>query len=225
MTRGVVNRGSLTSLPLELIEHILSFLSWPGDLYPFLFTKKCLNPIAERVLYQNIGDLSAPRAVRLLLSLVNAPPARRELVKALALDFSNNRLLFALERLIYKVLRLLPRLRALSVEVSIHENRHRRLAWIFPLDTSFRLRSFATSIRCVFIIFFSAPPRMRSSVCKDAEPMRQVGPRPCCLPRVTTGDPRPRTTWHTTRIQFGSIHAPSLRPPTSRELPLGARRP
>ena len=158
MTWGVVNRGSVTPLPSELIEHILSSLSWPCDLYPLLFTNKCLNPIAERVLYRNIGDLSAPRAVQLLLSLVNAPLARRELVRALALDFSDNRVLFALERLIYKALGLLPRLRALSVEVSIHENRHRQLAWIFPRDASFRLRSFATSIRCVFIIHFSAPP-------------------------------------------------------------------
>jgi hypothetical protein len=47
------------------------------------------------------------------------------------------------------VLRLLPRLRSLNLEVSIHENRHRALAWIFPRDTPFRLLSFATSIRSV----------------------------------------------------------------------------
>jgi hypothetical protein len=168
----MVNRGSLTILPLELINHILSFLSWPSDLYPLLLINKCLNPVAERVLYCNIGDLSAPRAVRLLLSLVNASAARRELVKALAVDFSDNRVLFALELLIYKVLRQLPRLRALSVEVSIHENRHRPLAWIFPRDAPFRLRSFATSIRCVYHLL---PPLLCvPSSCEDAERKRRL---------------------------------------------------
>jgi hypothetical protein len=154
-----VKRGSLTSLPIELLDHILSFLPWPGHFYPLLFINKYLNVIAERVLYRNIGDLSAPRAVRLLLSLVNASAARCELVKALAVDFSDNKVLFALELLIYKVLRQLPRLRALSVEVSTYENRHRPLAWIFPRDASFRLRSFATSIRYVYHLH---PPHMRS---------------------------------------------------------------
>jgi hypothetical protein len=173
MSRSV-NPGSLTSLPLELIDHILSFLSWPGDLYPLLLTSRCLNSIAERLQYRNIGDLSAPRAVRLLLSLVNAPAARRELVKALAVDFSDNRVLFALELLIYKVLRLLPRLRALSVEVSIHENRQRALAWIFPRDAPFRLRSFSTSIRCVYHLL--PPLACILALCENAESRRQTAP-------------------------------------------------
>ena len=138
---------TLTTIPLELIDHTLSFLSWPNDLHSVLFVNKFLNPIAERTLYRNIGDLPAQRAVRLLLSLANAPAARCALVKTLSLDFSDNRVLFALELLIARVLRLLPRLRSLNVEVSIHENRHRALAWIFPRDAPFRLLSFATSIR------------------------------------------------------------------------------
>ena len=138
---------TLTTIPLELIDHTLSFLSWPNDLHSILFVNKFLNPIAERTLYRNIGDLPAQRAVRLLLSLANAPTARCTLVKTLSLDFSDNRVLFALELLIARVLRLLPRLRSLNVEVSIHENRHRALAWIFPRDAPFRLLSFATSIR------------------------------------------------------------------------------
>ncbi|KAF8495925.1 hypothetical protein F5888DRAFT_509673 [Russula emetica] len=138
---------TLTTIPLELIDHILSFLSWPNDLHSLLFVNKFLSPISERTLYRNIGDLPAQRAVRLLLSLANAPAARCALVKSLSLDFSDNRVLFALELLIARVLRLLPRLRSLNVEVSIHENRHRALAWIFPGDAPFRLLSFATSIR------------------------------------------------------------------------------
>ena len=82
--------------------------------------------------------------MRLLFSLANVPATRCELIKSLSLDFIENRVLFALERLIAKVLRQLPRLRSLSVEV--HENRYRALAWIFPRDAPFRLRSFATSI-------------------------------------------------------------------------------
>ncbi len=140
---------TLTTIPLELIDHILFFLSWPNDLYSVLFVNKFLNPVAERTLYRNIGDLPAQRAVRLLLSLANAPVARCALVKTLSLDFSDNRVLFALELLIARVLRLLPRLRSLNVEVSTHENRHRALAWIFPRDAPFRLLSFATSIRSV----------------------------------------------------------------------------
>jgi hypothetical protein len=145
-------RVTLMNLPLELIDHTLTFLSWPNELPPLLLVNTSLNPIAERILYRNISDLPAPRAVRLLLSLVNASAARCELVKSLALDFSDNRVLFALELLIAKVLRRLPRLRALNLEVSIHENRHRALAWIFPRDAPFRLTSFTTSIRCVLLL-------------------------------------------------------------------------
>lgn len=152
---------TLTTIPLELIDHTLSFLSWPNDLHSLLFVNKFLNPIAERTLYRNIGDLPAQRAVRLLLSLANAPAARCALVKTLSLDFSDNRVLFALELLIAKVLRLLPRLRSLNVEVSIHENRHRALAWIFPRDAPFRLLSFSTSIR--FLSFILLPLSMLTS--------------------------------------------------------------
>jgi len=140
-------RPTLMTLPLELIDHILTFLSWPHDLHPLLLVNKPLHPIAERILYRNIHGLPARRAVRLLLSLVNAPATRCELVKTLTLDFIENRVLVALELLIANVLRRLPRLRSLSVEVSVHENRYRALAWIFPRDAPFRLRSFATSIR------------------------------------------------------------------------------
>lgn len=143
----VIDHRALMTLPLELIDHILSFLSWPFDLYPLLLVNERLNSIAEQVLYRNIGELPAQRSVRLLLSLANAPTARCELVKALKVNFTENRVLFALEVLIAKVLGSLPRLRALEVEVSVHENKHRALAWIFPRDAPFRLRSFETSIR------------------------------------------------------------------------------
>ena len=146
-TMAMSKRAALMALPLELIDHILTFLFWPHDLHPLLLVSRSLNPIAERILYRNIGVLPARRAVRLLLSLANAPAARCELLKSLSLDFIENRVLFALELLIAKVLRRLPRLRSLSIEVSVHENRHRALAWIFPRDAPFRLRSFATSIR------------------------------------------------------------------------------
>lgn len=164
---------TLTTLPLELIDHILAFLTWPSDFHSLLFANKFLSPIAERILYRNIGDLPARRAVRLLLSLANAPATRCALVKSLSLDFSDNRVLFALELLIAKVLRLLPRLRTLNVEVSIHENRHRALAWIFPRDAPFRLLSFATSIRSVsfprgafsFFLFFASLRVMLTGFC------------------------------------------------------------
>jgi hypothetical protein len=149
MTVAMNKRTTLMTLPLELIDHTLTFLSWPNELHPLLRVNKSLSIITEQILYRNIGGLAAPCAVRLLLSLVNASAARCELVKSLSLDFNENRVLFALELLIAKVLKRLPRLRTLSVEVSIHENRHRALAWIFPRDAPFRLLSFATSIRCV----------------------------------------------------------------------------
>jgi hypothetical protein len=144
----VVEQSALMALPLELIDHILSFLSWPFDLHPLLLVNERLNSIAERALYRSIAELPPQRSVRLLLSLANAPMARRELVKALKVNFTENRVLFALELLIAKVLSSLPRLRALDVEVAVHENKHRALAWIFPRDAPFRLRSFETSIRC-----------------------------------------------------------------------------
>ena len=73
----MVRHTTLTTLPVELIDQILPFLSWPNHLYPLLFVDKFLNPIAERILYRNIGDLPAPRAVRLLLLLAKAHAARR----------------------------------------------------------------------------------------------------------------------------------------------------
>ena len=161
------HHGTLTALPLGLIDHILLFLSWPTDLRSLLLVSKSLNPIAERILYRDIGDLPAQRAVRLLLSLANAPVTRCALVESLSLDFSDNRVLYALELLIAKVLKLLPHLRSLNMEVSIHENRHRALAWIFPRDAPFRLFSFATSIRfSVFsaLSFFSLRVMMLSWV-------------------------------------------------------------
>lgn len=182
-------RTTLTALPLELIDHILAFLSWPTDIHSLLLVNKFLSPISERNLYRHIGDLPARRAVRLLLSLANAPATRCALVKSLSLNFSDNRVLFALELLIAKVLRLLPRLRSLNVEVSIHENRYRALAWIFPRDTPFRLRSFATSIRSVsfphpFLPFSS--PRVTLS---ELTMLWQARPRSSNLPRVSTRDP------------------------------------
>jgi hypothetical protein len=147
---------ALMALPLELIDDVLSFISWPFDLHPLLLVNHRLSSIAERALYRSLDKLPAQRSVRLLLSLANAPAARRELVKALKVNFAENRVLFALEQLIARVLGQLPRLRTLVVEVSVHENNNRALAWIFPRDAPFRLRSFETSIRCVcgFYLFF-----------------------------------------------------------------------
>ena len=144
----VLGHTASSSLPLELIDHSISFLSWPFDLHPLLLVNRRFSSIAERALYRNLDELPAQRSVRLLLSLANAPAARREFVKALKVNFTENRVLFALELLISKVLGLLPRLRTLIVEVSFHENKNRALAWIFPRDAPFRLRSFETSIRC-----------------------------------------------------------------------------
>jgi hypothetical protein len=90
---------------------------WPL-LYPLLFLVEFLSHITERILYRNVGDLPAPRAVR----PAKAPAARRQFVKGLSLNFTDNRVPFALELPITKVLRLLSRLRTLNVEVSVHEN-------------------------------------------------------------------------------------------------------
>ena len=153
--------GALTTLPLELIDHILSFLPWPFDLHSLLLVNQRLSPIAERALYRNLDELPPQRSVRLLLSLVNAPAARREFVKALKVNFTENMMLFALERLIAKVLGLLPRLRTLIVEVS---NENCALARIFPLDAPFRLRSFDTSIRYAWL--FCSPLFLRERTLK-----------------------------------------------------------
>jgi len=56
-------RATPMALPLELTDHILTFLFWPHDLHPLLLVSKSLNPIAERILYRNIGDHPARRAV------------------------------------------------------------------------------------------------------------------------------------------------------------------
>jgi len=136
----------LMALPLELIDHILTFLFWPHDLHPLLLVRKSLNSIAKR--YDNIPNLPSQYAVRLfkLLLLENAPATWCELLKSLLLNFIKNRVLFALELLIAKVLRRLLQLRSLSIGVSIHKHRHCALAWIFPTDAPFRLSLFATSI-------------------------------------------------------------------------------
>src|SRR5260221_4476501 len=46
------------ALPLELIKHTLTFLSWPYDLHPLLVSKS-LDPIARLILYCNTHDLPA----------------------------------------------------------------------------------------------------------------------------------------------------------------------
>ena len=70
----------------------------------------------------------------------NVPAARHKLIKALKVHLTENRVFFALELLIAKVLGSLPRLRTRDVGVSVHENKHRTLAWIIPWDTPFTFR-------------------------------------------------------------------------------------
>ncbi|KAF8258501.1 hypothetical protein EI94DRAFT_1754513 [Lactarius quietus] len=186
----VVGHSALTTLPLELIDHIISFLSWPFDIHPLLLVNERLSPIAERSLYRNLGELPAQRSVRLLLSLANAPAARREFVKALKVNFTENRVLFALEVLIAKVLGLLPRLRTLIVDVSVHENKHRALAWIFPRDAPFRLRSFETSIRLDpdLAAFLESQPEIRDLSLRGM-PVCSSSPftlQPSALPHLET---------------------------------------
>lgn len=72
--------------------------------------------------------------MRTLLSLANALATQCELLKSVWLDFIENRVLFVLDLLIAEVPRGPPRSRPLSVEVSVHENKHRALEWIFAGD-------------------------------------------------------------------------------------------
>lgn len=69
-----------------------------------------------------------------MLSLANALATQCELLKSVMLDFIENRALFALDVLIAEVPRGPLRSRSLSVEVSVHKNRHRAPEWIFPGD-------------------------------------------------------------------------------------------
>ncbi|KAF8258498.1 hypothetical protein EI94DRAFT_1815209 [Lactarius quietus] len=76
--------------------------------------------------------------------------AQCELVKVLSVNFTEDRVLYALKVLIAKVLKkvlnLRSRLCTLIVEVSVDKNKHRTPTWISPSDAPFRLRSFEKSI-------------------------------------------------------------------------------
>jgi hypothetical protein len=103
------------------------FLAQSLSIYPLLFVDNFLSPIAEPQHWR------FPRATRRAasLSLAKAPAARRRLVKGLSLNFTDNRVPFALKLLMAKVLMLLPRLRTLNV-VSVHENPRPRARMDIP---------------------------------------------------------------------------------------------
>ena len=132
---------------------MLTFLSWQHDLHLPSLVRKSLDRIAERVLYRDISDLPASRAMRLLLSLANVPATPCELVSQGPLAGFHQKQSSVRARVAHSqgahATAGLPRLRSLRVEVSVRENRHCTIMWIFPRDALFRLRSFATSIRYV----------------------------------------------------------------------------
>ena len=91
---------------------MLTFLSWPHDLHSLLLVRKSLGPVSERVLYRNISDLPASRAMsESLMGLVvareclcDAVRARQEPFAVLLLDYIEDRARFALELLIARLL-------------------------------------------------------------------------------------------------------------------------
>ena len=65
---ALLKRATLMTLPLELIDHILTFLSWPNNLHPLLLVSNSLNPVAERILPQHRGTPGATRRAALALA-------------------------------------------------------------------------------------------------------------------------------------------------------------
>ncbi|KAI0262046.1 hypothetical protein BC834DRAFT_829462 [Gloeopeniophorella convolvens] len=152
----------MLDLPLELIDETLSHLPWPNGLYHLLFVNRRLGAIAQRALYSDVQTLSGRKTVLLLLSLLHASAPRRELVRSLQLDLTGNSVLPSLERLISRVLKLLPCLRTLSVELVPYGGRHRSNSWILPQDAPFHLCSLSTClvIDPVMAAFLNSQPRI-----------------------------------------------------------------
>ncbi len=178
-----------------------------------------------------ICPLNAP-CISCCRSLI-ASLAWRKLFKVLSVNFAS-RVLFTLELLIAKVLKLLPRLRALIVGVFIHENRH-----------PFRQRSFAMSIRCMspvchqpaparplrthhacFFLCFSDFSSMKNEgiVVGPSPPCLHIGSGSCHRSLVAARRLRLLAAWYT-RIHFEPVHPPAVRAPPTRELPLGGHGP
>ena len=96
---------------------------------------------------------------------------------------------------------VLPHLGSRSVEVSVLENRHRTVAWTFPWDAPFWLRSFATGIRYVLYRPFLILRTVNGNYGLDPDLEAFL---------VPARDPRPLVARHTL-IRFGSFHAPTPR--------------
>lgn len=150
-------RSLASYLPTEILDHICCDISSPSDLFPLLLTNSVVHPIAARVLYRDLVNLSKIQTVHLLQSLSKPPhpsndkylPSRHDFVKNLEINFDDSTLLMSLLTMIRQTLERLPNLKSLLIEFSSSDNR-RPLARFFPLNAPFKLRYLTTSVRLLF---------------------------------------------------------------------------
>jgi len=150
---GIMIRVTLKTLPLELTDHIYADISFlaarppsaaPLQKIPQPHGRMCLIPQHQRLLrLSRDGTLVLARECP--FDMVRA---RQEPLGLFHRKQSPDRARVAHIQAA-QVPPVLPHLRSRSVEVSVLENRHPTVAWTFPWDAPFWLRSFATCIRYV----------------------------------------------------------------------------
>ena len=150
---GIMKHATLMTLPLELINHIYADISFLAARPPFAaHHEKISQPHGRmRLIPQHQRLLRLSRDGTLVVARecpFDMVRARQEPLIRLHRKQNPDRARAALSQGA-QVAAGLPYLCARSVEVSVPENRHRIVMWIFPWDAPFRLLSFATSIRLV----------------------------------------------------------------------------
>jgi len=212
---GIMKRGTLMTLPLELIDHIYADISFlaarppsaaPLQKIPQPHGRMCLIPQHQRLLrFSRDGTLVLARECP--FDMVRA---RQEPLGWFHRKQSPNRFRVAHSQAA-QVPGVLPHLRSRSVEVSVLENRHRTVAWTLPWDVPFWLRSFTTCIR--YVLYHPVP---NSAYIEWARP--RFGHIPCPSRRSLTSrsEAYPHTLRflscsHTSRpsAQYRSIWIPS----------------
>ncbi|KAF8063377.1 hypothetical protein FPV67DRAFT_1563467 [Lyophyllum atratum] len=131
-----------TSLPVEILDHILQSLT-RSELLPCLTINRVFNNITSRVLYRTLDELQPAQSVVCLLELERSPRVQ-PFVRKLEIDWNTKTdPTLNFYRLLHRVLKGLTNLTSLSLEFPRPDTH----IWILH-DCTFALRYFSTSLPC-----------------------------------------------------------------------------
>ena len=174
----------LFAFPVEILDLIFQELE-THELSPVLRANAFFESIAVRVLYRAIPELPIRRCIACLKSLCLSP-THAVLVRRLSIDWSNNRVIANLFRLLRDTLTHLTALRYLSVELSPQDN-HYSLAWVLG-GLCVSLRSLDTSIRCdpQLARVLGTLPDLKELCLRGFQTKQPFLVRPDAMPRLTS---------------------------------------